>query len=355
MNQTFSAALNATRFGAAMAVVLYHLWPELVPSRPLPWPGHEAVVVFFVISGYVISYVTTGREGTFGAFAFSRMTRLYSVCVPAMLVGILSLLAVPQGGSDPSRFIEMSLPDAVIRSGVNLAFLGQNWRLDYLPPSNGPYWSLNYEAWYYVIFGAARFVPGPARWAVAGGLLLIAGPKIAVLLPCWLLGVALHRCAGRIRLGPSAAGLLLVACLAATAALFGMDASTAWRAAAGRVVPGWSGWLGASNKALSDTALAVLFTGILLAVGKLDWLEAITGPIRTPLKWLADRTFSIYLYHMPLFVLLWDGIGLRGWALVAAETAGLLALAQVTEMQLQVLRAGLRPVWQAAQGKPRHP
>ena len=61
-----------------------------------------------------------------------------------------------------------------------------------LPGGNIPFWSLNYEAWYYVLFGAALFLRGWRRTIAVVAAALLAGPKI-VLLPFWLMGLLAWR------------------------------------------------------------------------------------------------------------------------------------------------------------------
>ena len=51
--------------------------------------GHSAVVIFFVLSGYVITYVASERETTLRDYALSRCARIYSVAVPALLLTIV--------------------------------------------------------------------------------------------------------------------------------------------------------------------------------------------------------------------------------------------------------------------------
>lgn len=58
-----SLYLDAVRFLAALVVLLHHTWPLLFPDFPLPWPGHSAVVVFFVLSGYVIAHASRPELG----------------------------------------------------------------------------------------------------------------------------------------------------------------------------------------------------------------------------------------------------------------------------------------------------
>jgi peptidoglycan/LPS O-acetylase OafA/YrhL len=44
--------------------------------------GRTAVLVFFVLSGFVIAWVTDTREHTLVEYGLSRVARLYSVVIP---------------------------------------------------------------------------------------------------------------------------------------------------------------------------------------------------------------------------------------------------------------------------------
>jgi len=82
-----SVYFDLVRFGAAILVVLYHVWPMVAPDLPLTWPGHQAVIIFFVLSGYVIAHITESREPSVGAYALDRLSRLWSVVIPSLLIG----------------------------------------------------------------------------------------------------------------------------------------------------------------------------------------------------------------------------------------------------------------------------
>ena len=76
-----SLYLELLRLLAATEVVLFHLngFPLLGGHRA-PWNafGHEAVVVFFVLSGFVIAFAAHTREHSAKAYAVSRLSRIYS-------------------------------------------------------------------------------------------------------------------------------------------------------------------------------------------------------------------------------------------------------------------------------------
>ena len=96
---------------------------------------------------------------------------------------------------------------------INLVCLGKSWTWEVFAPGNAPYWSINYEAWYYVAFGFAFYLTAPWRAPALGLTLMLAGPKIMLLLPIWAAGVLLFRYRARLVVSPMAATALLVTSL----------------------------------------------------------------------------------------------------------------------------------------------
>src|SRR5271157_507292 len=197
MTRAFSLYLDALRFGAAFTVFVSH-WAAARYSggelwRVMPY-GRTAVLVFFVLSGFVIAWVSSTRERTFGEYALSRAARLYSVILPAFVVtAALDGIGV---AIDPGLYeaeIRLSLAQSFLGYALSAVFLGESWRLTMLPGSDIPFWSLNYEVWYYVLFAAATFLQGRRRTVALIGAALLAGPKVLLLFPIWLAGVAAWR------------------------------------------------------------------------------------------------------------------------------------------------------------------
>jgi peptidoglycan/LPS O-acetylase OafA/YrhL len=89
MSPSLSLYLDLARVAAALVVLLSHCWLVLFPGYPLHWPGPPAVIVFFVLSGFVIAYVTDGRDRTIGQYALNRLSRLWSVALPALAFGFV--------------------------------------------------------------------------------------------------------------------------------------------------------------------------------------------------------------------------------------------------------------------------
>jgi peptidoglycan/LPS O-acetylase OafA/YrhL len=168
--------------------MLGHAWTILFPNHPLPWPGTQAVVVFFALSGFVIAFVADGREKTLVEYALRRAARGWSVAIPAILLAGIITFAVGASEISVAAPPATSLADLLGRSMTNLLFLGQLWILDIQSPLNAPFWSLNYEVWYYALFGAWTYLRGRRRVIALSALSVISGPKILLMLPCWLAG-----------------------------------------------------------------------------------------------------------------------------------------------------------------------
>ena len=88
MNKGFSVYLDLVRFIAACLVYFYHSNQRLLVEEILPASnfGHSSVIVFFVLSGFVIAYVTDTKENTWTSYCASRLSRVYSVAVPAIVL-----------------------------------------------------------------------------------------------------------------------------------------------------------------------------------------------------------------------------------------------------------------------------
>ena len=63
----------------------------------------------------------------------------------------------------------------VTRLLSSLAFTNELWFVSIQAFSNGPYWSLNYEVWYYIGFACVTFAGPRLRWLLCGAWLVIVG------------------------------------------------------------------------------------------------------------------------------------------------------------------------------------
>ncbi len=207
MQRTTSVYLDLLRFLAAAVVFAGHAYPQrLTGGVPALWRfwgfGNDAVMVFFVLSGFVIAYVADQKERTLKSYSISRFARLYSVAVPAI---VLTVVADAIG----SRLAPVlysahwfATDNPSWRIAANLLFVNELWFTSVRPFSNVPFWSLGYEFWYYAIFAVAMYLGSWQRLVALVMIALVVGPKILLLLPVWLLGVWAYHCTGRRRSCP---------------------------------------------------------------------------------------------------------------------------------------------------------
>jgi peptidoglycan/LPS O-acetylase OafA/YrhL len=330
-----SIYLDLVRIGAAIVVVLSHVWSLAVPALPLPWPGHASVIVFFVLSGFVITHAARPGLGLRG-YALHRIARIYPVAIGAILLSVAIVSVVPATGlhyvgSRGSDLLDMAL---------NVAFLGQSW-MDVPLPYDAPFWSLNYEVWYYVIFGIACY--RPKRWWLLAAL-AVAGPKILLLMPVWLLGVLLYRRMPALDRGTAVA--LFCATLVAGLVFVDLDLGIRIREAMRLWCPRVIELARGSNQFAGDFLLGVIVALHFLAAWSLRLRLLLV--FEKAIRYLSSVTFSMYLFHMPLTILIWNGLDVHSVPLFfGLLLAGILVLGEVTERRTGWYRARLE-AWLAA-------
>lgn len=227
--------ISVMRGLAAFIVATAHLRAAMFPAvrdvtdPPLWFSGlafvsgfaHQAVLVFFVISGWLVGGSLLNRlhaPQAIANYALDRITRLWTVLIPTFLLTLLIAL-----GTGSARVTDVNLstagPYAVLTFFGNLVGLQGILVPDY--GNNFPLWSLANETWYYVLFPllavACTTAERTQRWACAAALILLASLlplSILVYFIVWLLGVAFSRI--RIDCGPGArcAWLILVLAVA---------------------------------------------------------------------------------------------------------------------------------------------
>lgn len=155
------AGLDAARACAAIYVVVHHL----ANARGLShgWGiifrfGQEAVIVFFLLSGFVIFANERDRAHRPIGYFLRRVRRIYPPLIAAML---LSTLVAFDNGDLAGRFSVQEMVGTLM--GLqDISFLKPGVVVDpYL--GNDPLWSLSYEVAFYALFplvlGAWRRIP----------------------------------------------------------------------------------------------------------------------------------------------------------------------------------------------------
>jgi peptidoglycan/LPS O-acetylase OafA/YrhL len=343
LDARFSLYLDLARACAALAVVVAHfgyfrIFDDFQIAR-IPDFGREAVITFFVLSGFVIAYSADHKNLTAASYVVARAARLFSVVLPVLALSFILATCV-HGDSYELRRPWLYVP-------FHLAFLGVVWHFVERPPWLIPYWSLDYEAWYYVLFGVFHFTRGRRRWLAAGAVLAFVGPRLWLLLPVWLSGVALYRWQTRLTFGRGTvrAGWLLSVVLIG---LWGwLDPEPYLRGVANAWWPFAGIRMGSADRVLADYAVMplVLLNFACARQAGFDVLLRLARPIR----FLAGHTFTLYLSH-GIVIGLWQSVLPieRGamYEIVAIGTA-IAVVALALNPLTEALQRGLRRVFDA--------
>ncbi len=311
MGKAFSIYLDLVRFLAACLVYVYHSNQRLLVSDVLPASnfGHSSVIVFFVLSGFVIAYITATKENKLSSYAASRISRVYSVVLPTI---ILTIVLDAIGRQLYPALYAYPFDKFLIRSLASLLLLNEVWFVSITSFSNVPFWSICYELWYYVAFGIFAFFPRKVAVASLVALALLLGPKIVLLAPIWIAGVVLYRWESLNRMREIWAWLLVILSLVGIIA-FHQAEVTERVAEYFKLLIGskWHAEFTFSKFFLSDYLLALLVFGNFVGMRRVSFrFETALLLIEKPVRFLAGYTFTLYLLHQPLF-LFWAAV-IRG-------------------------------------------
>ena len=312
----FRPDIEGLRAVAVIAVVLSHA------SLGLPG-GYVGVDVFFVISGFLITRQLLEEAERRGRFSFAKFyARRVRRIVPAATLVTIATLVGAYFWAAPLRL------GTIARDGLTAALFGVNWRFaaqgtDYFQASGPPspfqhYWSLSVEEQFYL---------------------------------CWPLLLAVVLFAFRRRVHRRAALVAVLGCLVGASLWASVHVTNAsapygyfgthtrvWELAFGaliaatagnlqrlpRVFAAWLAWLGLVAIVVScviyssDTlypgaaaALPVVGAGLVICAGCGAYV--VRGPERLlwlwPIRWTGRISYSLYLWHWPLLVLLPEAVG----------------------------------------------
>ena len=345
MDPALSIYFDLVRFSAALIVVLNHYGVLLSLARGSTFPGSDAVIVFFVLSGYVIAYVTDRPGMTARRYALDRLSRLWSVAVPAAGLALALGLGVMWLGVQPERFGLGSPKALIIGSVVNIGFLGESYRQTFAP-YNFPFWSVNYEAWYYIIFGLWLFLRGRNKIMAVLGACLLAGPSILVVMPIWLLGAALYQYRMKLKVPNTLAIVLFILSIVGYWVVYHFHFNVISRVWLKDITDGESYHLGPSTSIFSAYPIAFLVAANFVAVANMRLSKIILPHLNRFARKVSSYTLTIYLFHMPLFFAFHSvGIGHNGLGgklfLFLLSGAAIVLIAPLTEHKRLAWRNGL--------------
>jgi peptidoglycan/LPS O-acetylase OafA/YrhL len=338
-------ALDGLRGIAAFVVVIHHALVASVPAlaavyiahrhlrlspvewalarTPLHviWAGPEFVIVFFVLSGFVLTLPALDRLDL-RAYYPSRLLRLYLPVFAALMLAAWWRFLVPHRVSPGASWwlnwhMAAGSLSAIVRIGTLMLSVGS--------PRGGltVLWSLHWE----VLFSLAlplvvllvRRVPAPALIVLC--LAASLSSRVQDITP-FIIGAALATRWEQLGRLPEMTWLTVP--LVAVAVL-GLTAD-------------W--WLGGSGVA-AHLATPLVAVGAIAVVG----LALTRGRVfeKRPVQWAGSRSYSVYLVHEPVIVC--AALLLHSWVLVLI--AGIPVAAAVSEM---FFRAAERPAHRVSRG-----
>jgi peptidoglycan/LPS O-acetylase OafA/YrhL len=347
-------ALTGLRFLAALHVVVYHaLRPALVPAHdPLSLvaaAGPTAVTLFFVLSGFVLTYVYAPSVVDGRSFARARFARIAPVYWLALLVALpIGVIARAKGAvHDPLGGASLLLVATGLQAWVPTAAL--RW--------NAPAWSLSCELFFYALFPLllASLSRRSTTTALAiGALAWLAG----LALPVTYLALAPDGLASPtivdeglwlnlVKLSPLArlpdfivgvvAGRLFVEGRRVPTALGALGLAVPLVVVATGLVPGL-----VEHNGLYAPLFALAIASLAGGAGPLA--RALSS---SPLRLLGEASYALYLVHVPMFLWALALTKQRELPVAAALVVGALAVPVSVAVFVLVerpLRARLRGV-----------
>lgn len=290
-----SAYINLVRGFSAVAVTLFHIklfgFGSVFVNDLLPSHGNVFVMVFFVVSGFVIAHTVDARRhrGPL-AFAIDRAVRIYSVALPTLIICLL--LGIFRPDLLPT---DRAIEQPVLTFFLSLTFLSHCWSLDFYPYADGPYWSLVYEVFYYLIFGIWTFATGWTRWLCLALALMDAGPKILLLFPCWLFGVLVYKCRN-VRVSTTAGWTIAIGSIVGAMWLFAVGVGDKADALAATLRG--EHYIAFSSLFIRNWIIAAAFAVHLYGISQVSL--NVSPRLASLAHAMAGMSFSLYLLHFPI-------------------------------------------------------
>jgi peptidoglycan/LPS O-acetylase OafA/YrhL len=337
-HRTRIASLDGLRGIAALAVVIHHALLAASPALAAPewrgkggfrvgtfdwwisstplhvfWAGGEAVLIFFVLSGYVLSIpaVRRGFHWYDSSFYPRRLIRLYLPVWGALIFAAVLHAAQSRKPIVGASWWLNSHPNAMtVKAGVQTATLLKQFRAsEYI----SVLWSLNWEVRYSLLLPGLVILPIVTRRhpiaaaASAVGCFALIGYgtqhsqfQILEYLPMFVLGSLLAFQAPRLqivvrsRIGSAVFEIVMLA--------IGIGLLT---------VSFWTGPPVGAGGANGVQEMVAVLGACILVWGALNLPRTQAALETRPMQWLGSRSFSLYLVHEPIVITLAFAMGGR--------------------------------------------
>jgi peptidoglycan/LPS O-acetylase OafA/YrhL len=267
--------------------------------------GHEAVMIFFVLSGCVIAHVIQNlierSKWSWRLYLSARLTRLWVVLIPSLILTAawdflgMSFSSFSDSIYEGSGFGHV-LNSSVAENSSVIYFLGNAFFLQtILVPtfgSNGPLWSIAFEFVYYLAYPAIllgcfskrRLSYRFASIAFAVALFMFCGRTITNAFPIWMSGAI---CYSIFRRWPASSKIALWGFLAGCVVTF-MSVIISR-------IPQYSATVNSEMLIAVCTAFTLYFGLSVKASQELLFCLR-------PFQGLSAISYSLYLLHMPVLV-----------------------------------------------------
>ncbi|MFP3357350.1 acyltransferase [Planococcus sp. SIMBA_143] len=261
--------------------------------------GHEAVMVFFVLSGFLISnsVLKSLRNWSWQHYMINRLTRLSVVLIPALFLGLIIDLAglylfdysfFPHEMAERIN-VEVLLGNLLYLQGFAVPVLG----------TNDPLWSLSYEFWYYLLFPLFMlsfsktngFLVKVCYLTIAVICMWFVGSRVSLYFLIWLMGfIVLITPALSVKNRLSVTVIKLITIMLFVASL------------------GISRLGLISNGFLGDILVAFTFSVLVYVTVHLSNVYGLSAILkeryRKCAEWLSGFSYTLYLVHFPILIFL---------------------------------------------------
>lgn len=374
-----SAHLDMVRGIAAVAVMAGHLrtlfyvgYSQVVRKSVLAGAGyfltslgHQAVLVFFVLSGFFISRSVLGSfhetRWSWTIYLVNRLTRLLSVLVPGLL---LCVFWDQWGMRLPSAqlFYYHDIPalgaGAVIAHSSPTVFLGNLLFLQsiYFPPfgSDMPLWSLSYEFWYYMLFPVLVLLFSPRLPFIKRFGFLLVGTAVVGLVGTPIMSLFLVWLAG--------AGIALIPAWRSKWTTIHFLGKYSYCGVIAAVIL-FIGTLWLTHGVASDFIVTVAFLPLMYAVVMAR--GSYVNPVYSrPARVLSSFSYSLYITHLPLLIFVRTCFGrvprwqpdlrhtLYGATLLCGVATYSFGISRLTEARTDVMRQAVLHAIARINGQP---
>ena len=315
--------LDLIRGGSALLVCLGHLRNALlVDYSELVYPniaikafyaltslGHQAVMVFFVLSGYFVggAVLRAGAKFSWGNYLTSRLTRLWVVLIPCLFitwgVGLILLDYAPavlagahvESWHSGPKLGEYSASMATLLANI---FFMQTI-VSPVFGLNSPLWSLANEFWYYMLFPLLAVMAGVvgAGKSQARIVAFVLTIIIACSLPhemlvgflIWMMGVAVYCLQPAVKqLSKNTMRMLLPTAFV----LLGLALAYSKSNSHPHIMP-----------FESDLLVGLIFAFLCLLLTRQPFPQLRMSWLAKGLQFLSEVSYSLYLSHFPMVIL----------------------------------------------------